>query len=133
MANLRKYKRLRKKGYTILGLYKEAKEDGMMPHDIVAMLEKILPYGDDSFKDGNHEDCIKFMRRMEFGEEDCMTCQKLFVGEPGEWCPNNCPECQDRIDKMWEKVYDAQEADMDEDEMLTAGILIGVLAAIKAP
>ena len=94
-----KYDKLQKEGYTILGLYKTGKLDGMTPDEIVSMLDKVL-------KDYEHEEIVKFMRRMEFGEEDCMICQKSFVDEPGEWCNHNCPDCQKNIDEMWEKIYD---------------------------
>lgn len=106
MANIRKYKKLRKEGYTILGLYKIGKQDGMTPEEIVVMLEKALPSDKDSWQHSSHEEIVKFMRRMEFGEENCMICQKSFVDKPGEWCNHNCPECQKNIDEMWKKIYD---------------------------
>jgi len=124
MANIKKYKRLRKVGYTILGLYKMGKLDGMTPDEIVAMLDKVLT-------DYGHDRIVKFMRRMEFGEEDCMICQKIFVDKPGEWCSQNCPECQKNINEMWEKIHDElgdEELNSEEMGSMFALVTLGAIA-----
>lgn len=128
MANIKRYKKLRKEGYTILGLYKIGRENGLTPDEIVAMLDKVMP-------EEGHDDVVKFMRKMEFGEEYCMTCQRFFIDKPGEYCDFHCKDCQKKIDEMWEKVYDAQKETGEElsgDEEIRMAILIGVFAAMDS-
>lgn len=123
MDKLSKYRELEKQGYTILGLYKTGKQDGMTPDEVVAMLNEVLPR--------ERDETVRFMRKMEFGEEFCMICQKLFIDKAGEWCNINCPDCQKRIDEMWEMVYDAQDG-LSEDELIRTGILINLSASLAA-
>lgn len=121
-----KYKKLHKEGYTILGLYKIGKQDGMTPDEIVKMLDKVL-------KDYKHKEIVKFMRRMEFGEENCMICQKFFVDKPGEWCNHNCPECQKNIDEMWEKIYDELgDEELSSEEMGGIFSWVTLVAILKS-
>ena len=76
------------------------------------------------------------MRRFEYGEDICSSCQAFYIGEPGpnHGCFEHCAECQAAIDAFWDRVYAAQKEsgeEMDEDTMMFAGICALMAPAFK--
>jgi hypothetical protein len=115
---------LAKEGWTLGGLYKILKQDGISPDESVEILCKVLPKR--GWNKTSREDVVKYMRKFEFGEDTCCSCQKFFIGKPGpDWNWHYCPDCQKAIDEFWDRVYAAQKEsgeEMDEDTMMFAGI-----------
>ena len=88
-----------KEGWTLGGLYKILKQDGVSPDEAVEVLCKVLPKT-------SREDVVKYMRRFEYGEDTCSSCQAFYIGEPGpnHGCFEHCPDCQKVIDAFWDRV-----------------------------
>lgn len=126
---LRRYKKLRRQGHTISGLYKAAKQEGHSDDVIIDMLVKALPCGN-SRENHTRKEIVDFVK----GIEICLTCGREFQIEPGGW-DTNCPKCQERIDKMWTDLNARLEEtgeELDEETSTFAGIMIVVTAALTA-
>ncbi len=115
-------------------MYKHAKQDGYSYEEIIELLNKTYKGNKRKQLYCNPEEVKKFVRKKEFGEHYCSTCQKMFINMDNDYdIFDHCPECQKIVDKMWESVYATAEengADLD-DEFLFSSILINVLVAMK--
>lgn len=122
VMNYNKYTALRKEGYTIRGLHRMAREDGLSVSESVEMLKAVL---------GDEESyIIQFVDHYEYGHTICMMCQVKFEQKPDGW-KNNCDRCQKYVDEMWEKVYDElgdEELSSEDMGKMFALVTLGAIA-----
>lgn len=118
-----KYKKAFKKyDFTTTGFYRELKKKKLKPETIMALLKEVYKVDD--------KEADEVMRYVEFEETNCMYCGKIFKMADGNI--SLCEICQEKNDKLWEKMLkdNPNFYELDEDDQTKIAVWVHMVGAL---